>query len=615
MAISASMFRQQSLPLHGLRCWTGGALAWSALALCVASDSNLADANGFPLSDSVLLQEERRRAHHVTEISGHSSQHKCATCGHVRALGGGNQREEDVNGEDEEKDADEDGEKDEGSGEEKGEEKGEEEASEGDKEVARMLLGSVIFIMTLFYLVNYRDLDIQYYAWSVISSTIVIFASLFIFSGVHRVLVKARSSLNLSHTKEIMFSYMSTMGWLCILKVVMLTIAGTNKVLMGMFGVGDKEKRDLEMRSWATLMAHIVGFASLHAGVTWQQSEWCLVSTTRGLLVVPVHVLILYSADKLLELCVSRIVSNGDSEDMQDRENLYAQATSDTMRDIVSLSASFMVVQEIRFGLSGAMPNYEGVEEPQRTHPLMCSLALAGFGCIFTLLVVIVVLVIPRVRLKPHLQWALVVLQQSLAMGFAWSVFFASKWELKRLASHCNPNAMMPRVTLALAVSMAGLVLIFFLDFLYDLEMTGDAADTAIKSIINSLGILVGFSWEQSFDGAVEVLSSEFEHPVKAHFAFASAVTIVIVPAWRTYILQTVRNAELRLEGEEVEAKARASNSRRASHSRSRNSRSEYAGATPLELVNLSFPQENSLDRECTFASNPSENGKRRFWL
>jgi len=145
--------------------------------------------------------------------------------------------------------------------------------------------------------------------------------------------------------------------------------------------------------------------------------------------------------------------------------------------------------------------------------------------------------------------------------------------------------------------------------------MTGDAADTAIKSIINSLGILVGFSWEQSFDGAVEVLSSEFEHPVKAHFAFASAVTIVIVPAWRTYILQTVRNAELRLEGEEVEAKARASNSRRASHSRSRNSRSEYAGATPLELVNLSFPQENSLDRECTFASNPSENGKRRFWL
>ena len=41
--------------------------------------------------------------------------------------------------------------------------------------------------------------------------------------------------------------------------------------------------------------------------------------------------------------------------------------------------------------------------------------------------------------------------------------------------------------------------------------------------IIDSLGILVGFSWEQSFDGGVEVLSARTPRPQQTQLALAVA--------------------------------------------------------------------------------------------
>eukprot|EP00405_Crypthecodinium_cohnii_P042048 CAMPEP_0206553856 /NCGR_PEP_ID=MMETSP0325_2-20121206/16857_1 /ASSEMBLY_ACC=CAM_ASM_000347 /TAXON_ID=2866 /ORGANISM="Crypthecodinium cohnii, Strain Seligo" /LENGTH=994 /DNA_ID=CAMNT_0054053865 /DNA_START=50 /DNA_END=3030 /DNA_ORIENTATION=+ len=61
--------------------------------------------------------------------------------------------------------------------------------------------------------------------------------------------------------------------------------------------------------------------------------------------------------------------------------------------------------------------------------------------------------------------------------------------------------------------------------------------DMVLKRVIRSLGILVGFSWEQCFDEAVESLSEVMPWPHLSRFLLALFCIIIIVPAWKWYVL------------------------------------------------------------------------------
>merc|ERR1712222_134949 len=59
-------------------------------------------------------------------------------------------------------------------------------------------------------------------------------------------------------------------------------------------------------------------------------------------------------------------------------------------------------------------------------------------------------------------------------------------------------------------------------------------------TIINAIAILVGFSWEHAFDTGVEAIASLTARPVETELFLALFVVILIVPAWRKYILKKV---------------------------------------------------------------------------
>merc|ERR1712039_1086494 len=86
---------------------------------------------------------------------------------------------------------------------------------------------------------------------------------------------------------------------------------------------------------------------------------------------------------------------------------------------------------------------------------------------------------------------------------------------------------------------------IFVLDYIHDLDSTGKVADRCIKSVMHSLAILIGFSWEHCFHSGISSVVHSFSnggfwYPRFMKLGLGMCVAAVIVPAWRLYILRSV---------------------------------------------------------------------------
>jgi hypothetical protein len=245
----------------------------------------------------------------------------------------------------------------------------------------------------------------------------------------------------------------------------------------------------------------------------------------------------------------------------------WDEETYESENEISGLAISFLLLQAVRFCLTGNMPDSMGIEETNFMHPPWQIYSLAGVGMIFVAGEVLIVglgsqfmegEVVPG-SIMAMVKRIVIVLENSATMGFAWALMYVSKWQITLMLPTLNPNNIVSRVLLALTVSVFAFFIILGLDQIADLECTGDKTDKAIRGVMYALSILVGFSWEQSFDGAVEVLAESCfkEHPIMAELSLTVVVFAVVYPQWRKYILRKL----LQLK---ADAQRRARNERAA---------------------------------------------------
>eukprot|EP00928_Gymnodinium_smaydae_P095339 TRINITY_DN8185_c0_g2_i2.p1 TRINITY_DN8185_c0_g2~~TRINITY_DN8185_c0_g2_i2.p1 ORF type:complete len:604 (-),score=32.29 TRINITY_DN8185_c0_g2_i2:203-1978(-) len=470
----------------------------------------------------------------------------------------------------------------------------EEEASPVDMAIAGMLVGGVSFLMMIFYVVNYDDADIQYYAWLVISSTMSIFTAVQLFDGVHGVF-ESYVLESLDETQHILASYLFLLAGLVALQVVIMVMARSRRATDAQCADtgDDDDDYKMHMSCWSTLLSHMVAFSSMHAGGALQHLEIFSGTATMTLVAAGVHGVILFILLAFFDHGRSFLARTDDER----ANSLWLERAREAEDDIASLSMSFIVIQGIRYAMSGVLPNVEGLEEPQLTHPFLCSVGLAGVAMASATVVVLTLWVVSKCRFEPKstLKRFLLIFQAIAAMAFAWSIFYAMKWQFKRLYPHVHPNSMSARVPLALAVSAGSFGFIFVLDYLEDLDATGEDVDRAIASIICALGFLVGFSWEQSFEGAASCLSSlDPEGSEWTKLFQACIVGLIVIPAWRRYILKACH---------EHEAKAqRGQGSKRRNSLKQCSSRhSHYLGVTSKNSSN-EFTREITADMEVVSA-------------
>lgn len=238
----------------------------------------------------------------------------------------------------------------------------------------------------------------------------------------------------------------------------------------------------------------------------------------------------------------------------------WDEETYESENEISALAISFLLLQACRYNLTGNMPNNMGIEEHDYMHPQSDVFCMFAIGLILAILCVLVVVMTSEVvaskvapgTAKAMLRRMILVLQSSLAMGFAWALMVAFKWQSTLLPGlrTLNPNHVESRVLLALAVSFTAFFIILALDCIADLDFTGDKADKAIRRVIDALSILVGFTWEQSFDGAVEIIAENVfkGYTILGELGLTLFIFTIVYPQWRKQILKTMLDSKEKME-------------------------------------------------------------------
>jgi len=465
-----------------------------------------------------------------------------------------------------------------------------------DFSVAMMLLASVTFMMSTFYLVNNKDEDIRKAAWLVISATISIFSAVLLFQAVNGVVEQFVLGEEPSEAEPAMLSKFvqhkilvnagHAFVWYNLLQCVLAYISGGVSwqeiyechYCGGSSGAEEEEDEDeenaggddeeapeeeqevdqdaknkaqLDMKCWAVLFGHITGFASINAYGTVQ--GWMIPldeserqATQHNLLMTASTPLVAFASLSILFVIYNKlreIVIFGDDGKKDPMEMMWDEETEETEDDVMGLAVSFMTVQVARFAIINTLPNEEGEVEGEQTYTFSQAGQLIFFGIFVFALHVVRTQVIKGDILSRRATEQFKVI---CGMVFAWCFFFGVQMfiehlvDLEGLSDAAKGVETIKAVAVAVLITFSCYVMIFVLDKLADADFTDDAIDKSIRELIKALGILIGFAWEKSFDAAVVSVAEEASHsiaPSVTKLIMSLVICITVIPAWRWYIL------------------------------------------------------------------------------
>jgi len=434
----------------------------------------------------------------------------------------------------------------------------EEKAPAVDIAIAATLIGAVSFQMGLFHLTNHHDPEMRKYSYTVINQTVSIFCSVLMFQTFNDI-VDANILEGASAFQKFVVNWFHMLFWFIVLQVVLARVCGV-------IGPKPKSIRQVEhfAKSAGTLLAHMTGFASINAWGSLQQLEYFRSSPGLSFMVLPIS----FGGQFLLQRLTDNVrykVAMADGEESEFEEK-WDEETEEAENDIMGLTISFNLAQAIRFANSDYLPDQEGVEpmEVIAAHSAEQVWRLWAVALMFAIFLGIMNFLQAPEDLEAedkkheeghketghhmegghheekssveHLKeraWEVTMLAWSMA--FAWCCFYSAKMSLAKF--EILDDNMILSMALSLVISLVSFSMIRVLDLLADLDSTGPRVDHTIFQIIRAIGLVVGFAWEQTFDQAVESLSTSVARPHLAKFFLAVFCVLVIVPAWYEYIL------------------------------------------------------------------------------
>eukprot|EP00928_Gymnodinium_smaydae_P044911 TRINITY_DN2997_c2_g1_i1.p1 TRINITY_DN2997_c2_g1~~TRINITY_DN2997_c2_g1_i1.p1 ORF type:complete len:790 (+),score=121.71 TRINITY_DN2997_c2_g1_i1:142-2511(+) len=243
------------------------------------------------------------------------------------------------------------------------------------------------------------------------------------------------------------------------------------------------------------------------------------------------------------------------------------EAIEDGENDVYGLFCSFLIVQSLRFWCGGTLPDQKGVEKGDGYFEHSGKEIAHLYLCAFMLLMGVPFFQVPVLTQKHNVVHGITrtwqcfcspdgiwlqevrhtferfiqILTNISLMGFCWCFMYATEWWIASLHL-ANRDRAVVKFLLASTLSLLSFIMILVFDKIADTleHIRKNNIASVFRQLMSCAGILIGFSWESTFDVALDKLVEHCGDP-KLEPAFKTAIgilsTCIIVPAWIRIII------------------------------------------------------------------------------
>jgi len=242
-----------------------------------------------------------------------------------------------------------------------------------------------------------------------------------------------------------------------------------------------------------------------------------------------------------------------------------AKDADDTAREArteaLGLSGSFLIVQALRLWICGSPTSSGGHGAPGLDSSLGCGAGLcaAGLALGAASFMLPAALEGPSAeKRRPALAGLTDVAQSQGAMVCAWSAFWSYRWQVARsqaLEPVGGLDGVGGQTLLALGLSFGALAASLGLTRLEELAKSKGLRDERqlarlAQRAVSAIGVLVGFAWQQAFNGGLREAAGLAHRPLTVRFFLSACVAVVVLFTWQRCIHETVMLHQLRLKDE-----------------------------------------------------------------
>lgn len=398
--------------------------------------------------------------------------------------------------------------------------------------IAWMLMGSVSFVMALFYLVNYHKASIRRSTWKALNMTVSIFASVLIYTRIHGVMLWALGLHARSHILQTLLLFL-------------LSYAGFN-VMLFIF----RRKDHMKLVAVTTLCAHVTSFSAMYGFAC--LLEQAVEEYKSGLFLLSV-VILAPAVLIALAMIAAKIRAHVVMADfvIDEAEKEWIEQTQDVENDVMAIAVGFLMMQTARYAITGEFQPFEPAERPPKSitqmnaHILLaCAILAGGLTFVATQQANVVLSDGGRdsIQVPEQVKRYLRIAQNIFAQCMAWCLLFWGEWQTYVLGF--SGTRMFGVLMIALFLTAICLMSILGLDWCADRMQVG-GGKRSLQSLELALGMVIGFSWEKAFDLALESIGESLEefHGFTPNWciflrtALFCGMLAVVLPAWLLYVL------------------------------------------------------------------------------
>jgi len=387
---------------------------------------------------------------------------------------------------------------------------------------AQCLFGAVIFIMALFYLVNHRSKDVSYFTWQTVSITIAIFCAVVTYSVVRDITHSVVGARTIGEKAFWNLELFLTLYILLQVSLYFLKRVSGGRYLLPV----------------GTIFAHITAFAAMHGFAQIQMMAPYNSSPLWALVVVGMNAVVQIVLTEVSAWVRVRVALMGDRVIDEDEAH-WIEEVKESESDFFSLSVGFLLMQVLRYQISGELQPYEPLEAP---HGITWGMTFSLLACAILLGLAMPLTMFAMAR---NNRWAKLV-HQTITMTFAMCVLYWADWQVYMMGFQGVRIA--GCMLTALLLTVLTIFNIFVIDaihkYIVDHHVNNMDGKKVMESMVLAFGVLVGLGWEKAFDIGMEALHEDWKQylsdslsHVLSYVLSTILILSIVVPAWMFHML------------------------------------------------------------------------------